>query len=851
MNSSLLKKAVPHIIAIVVFLVVAMVYNKPALQGKVLEQSDVIQYNGMAQQSKEYKIKYGHFPLWMESAFSGMPAYNIALEGTSVITIGYFYYLFNLGLPKPIFFFFTACVCFYILTQVFKLNSFLGVLGSIAYAYATFDPILVAVGHDTEIQAISYLPAVIAGILLILQGRYLLGAALTTLMFGMQISTQHLQVIYYTGIITGFILLAYFISSWKQKRPQQHIITLLVVAGSLIVGFMNYALVMLPTKEYASETMRGGKSELTQVDKNNKSKGGLDKDYAFMWSYGIKETLTLFVPGMSGGGSGGKEITGYSKFADKLEEVGIPEDNALRMANNSVYWGAQSRGTSGPVYLGAVMCFLFILGIVFVNSWHKWWILAVTVFAIVLSWGSNFPAVNYFLFDHMPLYNKFRAPTMALIIPQFTFPLLSILGLQQLICSGESKELVWIKFKKVLYGISGLLLITLAVYFFSDYKSDNDSAVKQNMSNNFLQSMAKGKQPTPEMEQQARQVVSGIFNGLEEDRKSIFGSDMIRSFLFVLISTLLVWLFIKNRIKPVILLSSLIVLSSYDLLAEGTKYLNDDTYLDTDALESVFAPTPAEQKIKADPEKNFRVLDESSGDPFQDSHASYFFNSVGGYYGAKLALYDDIIQRQLIKGNQRVFNMLNTKYIIQKGQDGHDLAMLNPGAFGACWLVSAIKFVNTSDEEMAALDSMNVRDTAIVQRSYAGDIPFMPIKDSTASIKLIENENDKISYQFQAKSNQFVVFSEIYYNKGWDAYIDGKKSLYCRVDYVLRGMPVPAGSHTIEFRFQPESFIIGNRISIWAAIITYLLVIAAFVSVLRGKRKKEGDSQRNIINHLL
>ncbi len=839
MNSQLIKKTVPHIIAIIVFLLVAMLYSRPALQGKVLEQSDVIQYNGMAQQSKEYKAKYGHFPLWMESAFSGMPAYNIALEGTSAITIGYFYYLFNLGFPKPIFFFFTACVCFYILTQVFKLNSFLGVLGSIAYAYSTFDPILVAVGHDSEIQAISYMPAVIAGVLLILQGKYLWGAALTTLMFGIQVSTQHLQIIYYTGIITGFIILAYLISSWKEKKLKQHIISLIIVTASLFVGFMNYALVMLPTKEYASETMRGGKSELSQVDKNNKSKGGLDKDYAFMWSYGIKETLTLFVPGMSGGGSGGKELTGDSKFADKLEEMGVPEDNALGMANSNAYWGAQSRGTSGPVYLGAVICFLFLLGIVFVKSWHKWWILAVTIFAIILSWGSNFSAVNYFLFDHMPFYNKFRAPTMALVIPQFTFPLLAVLGLQQLIYSGDPKELVWIKFKKVLYATAGLALITLAAYAFSDYKGSRDIPLRESWSSNLLQSMTKGKQPTPEMQQQAGQLAAGLLNGLEDDRKSIFGSDMLRSFLFVLISLALVWLYIKNRIKPVILLSALIVLSSYDLLAEGTKYLNDETYLDPDVLESVFAPTPADQKIKADPEKNFRVLDESSGDPFTDSHASYFFNSVGGYHPAKLALYDDIIQRQLIKGNKRVYNMLNTKYIIRKGPDGRsDMAVLNPDAYGSCWLVSAIKYVNSSDEEMAALDTVNIQDTAITQKSFAADIPFTPVKDDSASIRLINNENDKISYQFNAKTNQFAVFSEIYYPKGWAAYIDGKESPYCKVDYVLRGMAIPAGSHRIEFRFEPRSFITGNRISVWAAIITYLLLIAAIFSSFRGKQEK-------------
>jgi hypothetical protein len=840
MNASFLKKAYPHIAAIVLFLLVSIAYNKTALEGKVLYQSDVIGYTAMAKQSNNFKEKHGHFPLWTESMFSGMPAYNIAMDATSDITIGYFYYLFNLGLPKPVFYFFIATVCFYILTQVFRLNFLLSVLGSIAYAFATFNPILVAAGHETELMAIGYMPAVVAGILLILRGRYLGGTALTTLFFGMEVSTQHLQIVYYTGLIVAIMAIVYLVHSRKEKKYKHWLIAFSLIALSLVVGFMNYALTMLPTKEYATETMRGGKSELTQADSKNKTKGGLDKDYAFMWSYGISETLTIFVPGMQGGGSSGKEITGSSKFADKLSEIGYPEDNAIRLANSRSYWGDQPF-TSGPVYLGAVICFLFILGIIYVKSWHKWWILAVALAGIMLAWGKNLSFFNYFLFDHLPYYNKFRSPAMALVMPQLAFPLLAILGLQELLESKEQKEVIWKKFKKVLYVTGGLVLLSFLVYVMSDYKSATDNRFKENFTNNLVQQMSRGKQPTPEMRQQAGQIVSGMMSGLQQDRKGIFASDLIRSTLLVLLAAGLIWFYLQNKIKPVVLLTCLLVISSFDLLAEGKKYLNDDTYVDPESIEESFSLSDADQKIKADPEKNFRVLDESSGDPFQDSHASYYHNSVGGYHPAKLALYNDLIEHQLTKGNQMVYNMLNTKYIIRKGPNGQeDVATLNPGAFGPCWLVSAIKYVATADQEMAALDSVNVRDTAIVQRSYATDIPFMPVKDSTASIKLIDNENDKISYQFQAKTNQFVVFSEIYYHKGWDAYIDGKKSPYAKVDYVLRGMAVPAGSHSIEFRFEPRSYVIGNRISVWAAIFTYLLLIAAAVQLLMGKRVRIG-----------
>jgi hypothetical protein len=838
MNASFLKKALPHIIAIVSFLLLSIVFNKTALQGKVLYQSDVIGYTAMAQQSRDFKAAHGHFPLWTESMFSGMPAYNIAMEGTSKITIGYFYYLFNLGLPKPIYFFFIACVCFYILTQVLGLNLLLSLLGSIAYAYSTYDPILAAVGHETKFMALGYMPAVLGGILLILRGRYLGGTALTALFFGMEVSTQHLQVVYYTGIIVAAILIAYLFSEWKKKNYKHWLISFSLVAGSLIIGFMNYALAMLPTKEYAKETMRGGQSALTQADSKNETKGGLDKDYAFGWSYGISETLTLFVPGMSGGGTAGKEITGNSKFADKLAGLGIPEDNALRIANSRTYWGPQPT-TSGPVYLGAVICLLFILGMVYVKSWHKWWILAITIVGIVLAWGKNLSFINYFLFDHLPYYNKFRAPSMALILPQLAFPLLAMLGLQELTASKESKELIWKKFKKVLYVTGALVLICFLAYMMSDYKSAGDTRFKENFSSNILQQMSRGKQPTPEMQQQAGQIVNEMMVGLQEDRKGIFGSDLLRSFIFVLLGGGIIWFYLKDKIKASYLFAGLLVLSSYDLLAEAKKYLNEDTYVEPENIEASFSMSDADKKIKADPEKNFRVLDESSGDPFQDSHASYYHNSVGGYHPAKLAIYNDLIEHQLAKGNQQVYNMLNTKYIIQKSPDGReDIAIKNPNAFGPCWLVSAIKYVPTADQEMAALDSLNLRDTAVVQQSFTGDIPFLPVKDSTATVKLIENLNDKITYQFQSKTNQFVVFSEIYYPKGWNAFIDGKKSPYAKVDYVLRGMAVPAGRHDIEFRFEPRSYALGNTLSIWAAVITYLLLIAAVVELLKGNKRR-------------
>ena len=838
MNSPLLKKALPHIIAIVVFLIVSVAYNKSALDGKTLRQADVQGYTGMAKQSNDYREKYGHWPLWTESMFSGMPAYNIAIESTNDINkpITCLNWIFFLGKTplKPISFFFSACVCFYILTQVFGLSLLVSLLGSLAYGFATFNPILVSVGHDTELIAIGYMPAVIAGVLLILKSKYLGGTALMTLFFSLEASIQHLQIVYYTGLIIGVIAVVYLLNNWKEKKAKHFIISYALIAFSLIIGMLNYAYTILPTRELVTETMRGGRSQLTTPNTGNKTKGGLDKDYAFRWSYGISEMLTLFVPGMQGGGYSGKEITEDSKLADKITETGFPEEYALNKTNYVLYWGDQPN-TAGPVYLGAVVCFLFILGMVYVKSWHKWWILSICVAGIVLAWGRHFALINYFLFDYMPLYGKFRAPSMALVMPQLGFALLASLGLQEFVDSKEKNETLTKNFKKTLYLSAGLILISLLVYFMSDFKAGSDS---QKLAADLIQQMSQGKQATMEIQEKAFQTVNGWLPALHEDRQAVFRADLFRSIIFLMLSAGLCWFYFRGKIKSPVLLAGLLILSSYDLLAEGKKYLNDDSYSEPDGNEVSFTPSSADIQVNADTEKNFRVLDIAGGDPFNDAHTSYFHNSVGGYHPAKLALYNDLIERQLAKGNQMVYNMLNTKYVIRKGANGKEEAVINNGAFGSCWLVSAIHYVKNADEEMAALDSINVRDTAIVENIYKDRIPFMPGKDSSASIQLIENLNDKISYRFKSSTNQFAVFSEVYYDKGWNAFIDGKPAPYCKVDYVLRGMSVPAGEHTIEFRFEPKSYVMGNRLTVWSAIITYLLLIAAVAKWIKDLKPK-------------
>jgi Bacterial membrane protein YfhO len=845
MNSPFLKKALPHLIAIIVFLLVAIVYCKPALEGKVVHQADVLGYKGMAQQSVEYKEKNGHFPLWTESTFSGMPTYNIDISPKSSISLGYVTYVLTLGLPKPISFFFLACICFYILTLVMRIDPWIGVFAALAYAWASYDPVIVVVGHETKILAMGYAPGVIAGLLLIFRRNYLIGAAILLLFMSLEVSTQHLQVLYYTFLTIGLLTLCFLVQSYRDKQIKDAMIGIGVALIAGFIGLATYALTLLPLQEYAKETMRGGRTELNSANNKEASKGGLNRDYAFGWSYGMGETFTLLVPHIFGGGSDGKIVGDNTKFTDKMsEELSYPADNALQTENILAYWGAQEGGTSGTVYLGAIVCFLFLFGCIVVKGWQKWWIVGVAVLGILLAWGKNFPVFNYFLFDHLPYYNKFRAPTIALIMPQFAFPLLAALGLQQFVFGETSREDKWKQLKTAVIIMGAILAILSVFYFVADYKGSGDSRFKENIINGKIQQLTQGgrQQPSQEIQQQAAATGKEVIKALQDDRQSVFGSDLIRTIILIAVAVVLMGLYLKNKINKTILLAGLIVLSSYDLLAVGLRYLNENSFADPADIDSSFNPSPADQQINQDPEKGFRVFNQM-GAPFQQSNesalTSYYHNSVGGYHPAKLGLYQDLIDSQLQRGNMRVYDMLNTKYFIQEDPATRQpVARLNPGAYGPCWLVKAIHYVKDGTEEMKALDTINTRDTVIIQQQFQSLVKGVPIPDSSASIRLLSNRNDTIDYKFIAKTDQFAVFSEVYYAHGWNAFVDGKPSDYCRVDYILRGMSVPAGEHTIEFRFEPQSYEVGATVSLWAALLGWLIVIGAAVGEWRKRSKQ-------------
>ncbi len=819
------KSLLPHAIAVAIFLIIAVIFCKPALEGKVLNTTDVSHWKGMAQDLFNYKEKHGNYPLWNNNLFGGMPAYQIAMEAANPITPVYFHQLFMLFMGKPIGFFFLLCIGFYFLSQVIGTRHWIGILGSIAYAYATYDPVILSAGHDTKMQAMGYMPALLGALWLIYKKEYWWGAALTALFAFLLIAMNHLQVTYYFLLMAGFMTIG-FIVQWVKQKEYRHMGISLVLAISMGLLSVGPNIVSLATtKDYSNATMRGNAVMLDSTGKAKERKG-LETDYAFYYgSYGMAETYTFLVPGIYGGSSGG-ELDINSNFAKKAIEKGIPEDQAAQFAGYmSTYWGPQPM-TSGPVYFGAIICFLFILGLVYLKTWHRWWILAVCVLAVVMSWGSNLLSFNTFLFNNLPLYNKFRAPSIILILPQLLFPLLGMMALQQFLFEEKNKAVALAGLKKSAYITGAFLLGAVLLYFSFDFIGRNDDAVK----NGLAQSLGGNNDEA-----------NNFYNALKEDRRSLFGSDLLRSILFIAAAIGLLWLAVKEKLKTIYVLIAILVLSSADLFSVGKRYLNERNFQDAELVnEGQFAPTAIDQQILSDTTRP-RVLN-LTVDPYTDAITAYHHRSVGGYHPAKLSIYQDLIGFQLAKQpmNIGVLNMLNTRYVIVPNpQNGQPSLQVNPAALGHAWFVKGIRYEKDAGEVMKAMNQFSPGDTAIVEEQYKNSIAFAPAYDSTATITQIINDNDVVRYRSNSNSNQFAVFSEIFYDRGWKATIDGKEAPIVKVNYVLRGLAVPAGNHEIVFKFKPASYYNSAKIAvITSAPIWILLILAAFFS-LRKKREEK------------
>lgn len=820
------NKIYPHLIAIAIFLVIAAVYCKPALQGKVLQQGDLQQWKGMAESSFRYKETHGHFPLWVNSMFGGMPGFQIAMDSSNPISPAYVHPLFTLFLPAPINFFFLLCISFYFLTQIFKIDYRIGILAAIGYAYASFTPIIVSVGHVTQVLAMGYVPALLASVILVFRKKYWVGGALSGLFTCLLIAMNHLQITYYFLLVAVFAFVTYLIQ-WIKNREYRHIVITCAVLGiAAAAGVATNMVTLATTYDFGQATMRGGSTMIDTATNKVEKSPGLPIDYAFGWSYGTAETFSLLVPNVYGGSSESSQLDASSHLAKEAIDKGVPDDQAEQFAKQfPTYWGSQPF-TSGPVYLGAIICFLFVLGMVYLKGIDKWWIAAACLLAVLMSWGKNFMAFNAFLFDYLPLYSKFRVPTMALYIPQLLFPLLSGMALQKLLLEEKDKSFAEKKLKQAGMAMLGIFVIAALLYMSFDYKGENDTNIV-----NALTQMTRGD----------NQVANTFYNALKADRQSLFGSDLGRSFLFAAIAFVVLWLYVRNKLKagPVILV--LLFFSSFDVLAEGRRYLNDDSFLDPESIdEGYFKASAADEQILKDT-GYYRVFNlTTQGGPFNDALTSYFHNSVGGYSPVKLSIIEDLLNFQLRKQppNFQVLNMLNTRYFIVPGQQGQPVVQQNPSALGPCWFVHAVEFLKGPAEVMKAMNNFDPKDTALVEESAKSKIPFEPVADSTASIQLLKNDNDIVTYKSSSRTNQFAVFSEIYYDRGWKATIDGKETPIVQTDYVLRGLPVPAGNHEIRFEFKPASYYESSKFAVGGSVLIWLGILGAVVHIVRKKKEE-------------
>jgi hypothetical protein len=819
MNKGIFQRILPHLIAVVVFLVVALIYCRPAIEGKVLNQEDITQWKASMKQSEDYKASHGQVPLWTNALFSGMPTFAIAYPTNNYIP-WYAHEVLTLHLPKPIQFFFLACICFYFLCVVLKVDPYIGIFGALSFAYATYNPVIISVGHDTKMWSIAYMPALLGSILLIYDKKYWLGTGLTGLFTSIMISMNHPQIAYYL-FIALFIMTIFFIARWIMQKDYTHLIKALsFTLIAALIGLLTNAVSLLSTYEYQKSTIRGG-SALAEHKKDD-AKNGLGKEYAFAYSMENSEPFVMMVPKMFGGSSDKAEVDQENSKA--IEAASSLPREIQQQLPLTYYWGGIGV-TSGPPYVGAIVCFLAILAMFVLDDKHKWWMLSAILLTIMMSWGSNLDQVNTLFYKYLPLYNKFRAPSMILVIPQLLLPALAVMGLHK-ITFEENKELVWASVKKGLIATGVIVGILLLLYISFDFLSERDKDILKQVNNS--------GQP------QLSEALHTFFHGLKEDRKSLMLGSLFRSIGFMAASFLFIYLLYKRKISRIIGFSIIALLSLVDLIAIDSKYLNEENYVDAPYEGSVMVPeTQADQMLKKDT-SFYRVLNEA-GDPFTgNNYVSYQYNSVGGYQTARLAIYNDLIDSQLRKGNPIVFNMLNTKYIITKDQNGAtQSARVNPNALGNAWFVKHLNFVPDAHAEMRALDNLNPIDTAIIQQSYKSQLGSIPVTyPATGTIQLIKNDNEIITYRSSSTANEFAVFSEIYYEPGWKAFEDRKEVPIVKVDYVLRGIPVTAGNHEIVFKFEPPGFLLGRKITAVFSIIMLLLLLAGLFFTWRSHRQE-------------
>lgn len=843
MQQSFFKRNTQNIWIILAFLLISLMYCLPQLQGKKLSVHDTISWESMAHETLSYNEATGKQALWSNSMFGGMPVYTYAMEGVKNFIVPVQINLEKI-LSIPAAFFFYAMLCFFILCNSLKIDKWLGAIGAIAYAFASYNAVIISAGHNTKMFSIGFLPCVLAGFIMIFNGRRLIGAAILAFFFTLMLSWAHYQMIYYTGILLLFAGISIAIQEIKKGNYKNLVISGLVAVGAMLLSFGPSLPSVLTTAEYTKYTMRGGASELKQLKGGaEKKSGGLDREYAYRWSNDIGETFCLLIPQLYGGSSG-QNIGTDSKYYETLTSIGVPEASAEQMAEQApTYWGTQPF-LSGPVFFGAIVCFLFVLGMMVIESPNKWWIFSLSLIAILMSLGKNLPALNNFLFDHLPLYNKFRVPSMILVLPQLLFPFLGIWALNDILKDGVNKEALWKKIKMATIITAGLcLLIAIGSNFLFDFKSAGDAQLAEQFTKSANNNAEIGQK---------------IVKAIMEDRASMaMRSGFYSAFLIVAVAGLL-WAFLNNKLKKQMVIAGIAFLVAIDLIPTAHTYLNDKNYVDASDYENQFTPRSVDTEILKDKDPYYRVFD-LSRNTYNDAVQAYFHKCVGGYSPSKMESYQDLIDVHLSGPyNGEVLNMLNTKYIIfNGGQNGEAVFQPNPNTCGNAWFVNSVKYVNNADEEMKAMNAPAIGDTvqmpnawkaaqtAIIRNTFAPTLNNATSfnKDSAASIKLTQYGLDDLTFVSQNNQEGLGVFADIYYDKGWKAYIDGKESPIVKANYVLRALKIPAGKHTITFEFRPATYYKSNNLAMISSLLVYLLIGAAvFMTFKKEKTESTGTT---------
>ncbi len=854
MNKEFFKKILPYLAALAIFIILTLIYASPVLDGKVINASDTKSWEGMYQECKDYK-ESGHFSFWTGSMFCGMPNYQIGGGKTlSPKPDIDFRSAAQLWFPATLAFILAYFLGYFILLRSFKINEWLSIVGAIAIAMSSYFFLIIPAGHNTKAMALGFLPVIIGGFHLIFQKKYGWGVILT-MVYSSFALMLHPQMTYYIFMIIGLLAIAELYIHIREKRWKDLGIGIAVFALAFGIGLGVQSTGYMINNEYAKETMRGGHSELAKEEDAVNKTSGLSLDYITQYSYGIGETSTLLIPGARGYASA-YDVGTHSKVYDAMVKNGMPKKQAAEYCKGMpTYWGG-NEGTSGPVYVGAIVCFLFVLGLLIVKGPYKWALLVATLFSILLSWGYNFMWLTELFAKYFPMYTKFRAVESILVVAEITIPLLGFLAIKEIM---DQKAANTYNKKKMLRDIyiaagvtAGLCVIALFASFFMNFSWGRDEAI-------FAQ--------WPEW----------LSSAVVAERAAIYRTSAFRSLVFVLLGALLVWLYASEKLKFGYFVAILGVLVLVDMWSIDRKFFNNDNFVSAKQDKGYFAEQSWEKEILDRegengphnfPTKNsYRIYNLTNPQgPFNDSRTSYRFKSIGGYHAAKLRRYQDLIDAHISKetnpmiqsmrtmDGQKYFlplsdtttypvlNMLNMKYAVVG--NGQPMVVENPNAFGNAWFVDSVKIANTPNEESDALNTINLRNTLVTDVKFKDFVKdFQPNHDSTAQIKLTKYAPDYVEYDYSAKEKGTVVFSEVYYPYGWKAYIDGKPADHFRANYTLRAMNVPAGNHHTRFEFRPDTGEKWGKIAVACKYVIYLTILGAigygiFKMVRRRKETK-------------